>query len=133
MNPAAIRSIPAAPGEAFFDRLTNAMRYAPEGPIEVTLTWDDERTAGNIRHSTPFIGGASRRAVNEGWADFVPAHFSDLPGLIRSGQLSSEVVFAQCSPMDEHGFFALGVSTDYTLAAVSRARSRSRRLRTLAS
>ncbi|WP_432559487.1 acetyl-CoA hydrolase/transferase family protein [Granulicoccus sp. GXG6511] len=83
----------------------------------------DPDTVENIRHATPFVGGASRRAVNEGWADFVPAHFSELPGLIRSGQLSSDVVFAQCSPMDEHGFFALGLSTDYTLAAVSRART----------
>lgn len=83
----------------------------------------DQSTVDNIRHATPFLGGASRKAVNEGWADFVPAHFSDLPGLLRSGQLSSEVVFAQCSPMDEHGFFALGLSTDYTLAAVSRARA----------
>lgn len=83
----------------------------------------DEHTADNIRHSTPFIGGASRKAVNEGWADFVPAHFSDLPGLFRSGQLATDVVFAQCSPMDEHGFFALGVSTDYTHAAISRART----------
>ena len=29
---AAIRSIPAAPGEAFFDRLTNAMRYTVPRP-----------------------------------------------------------------------------------------------------
>lgn len=79
-------------------------------------------TAENIRHATPFAGGSSRKAVNEGWADFVPAHFSEVPGLIRSGQVSSDVLFAQCSPMDEHGFFALGLSTDYALAAASRAR-----------
>ncbi|HHV20056.1 MAG TPA: acetyl-CoA hydrolase/transferase family protein [Propionibacterium sp.] len=83
----------------------------------------DPDTAENVRHLTPFVGAASRRAVNGGWADFIPAHFSELPGLIRSEQLGSDVVLAQCSPMDEHGFFALGLSTDYTLAAVSKART----------
>lgn len=83
----------------------------------------DPETSQHVRHSTAFVGGASRKAVNQGWADFVPAHFSDLPGLIRSGQLACDAVFAQCSPMDEHGFFALGVSTDYTLAAAAHART----------
>ena len=67
----------------------------------------DPDTAENVRHLTPFVGAASRRAGNGGWADFIPAHSSELPGLIRSEQLGSDVVLAQCSPMDEHGFFAL--------------------------
>ena len=83
----------------------------------------DETTTEHIRYATPFIGSASRGPVNEGWADFVPAHFSEIPGMIRSGALASDVVFAQVSPMDEHGYFALGLGTDYTMAAISRARS----------
>lgn len=83
----------------------------------------DPATVANVRHRTPFIGDASRAGVNEGWIDFVPSHFSDLPGLISSGQIPAEVVFAQCSPMDPDGRFALGLSTDYTLAAVRTART----------
>jgi acyl-CoA hydrolase len=83
----------------------------------------DPATVGNVRHCTPFIGNASRIGVAEGWIDFLPSHFSDLPGLIRSGQIAAEVVFAQCSPMDSDGRFALGLSTDYTLAATQRART----------
>lgn len=83
----------------------------------------DPETVGNIRHATPFIGGASRAGVNEAWVDFVPAHFSDIPGLIRSGQIASDVVFAQVSPMDAEGRFALGLSADYTMAAIECARA----------
>lgn len=83
----------------------------------------DPTTAQHVRHATAFLGGASRGPVNEGWADFVPAHFSELPDLLRTGKIASEVVFAQVSPMSPHGYFALGVSTDYTHAALSRART----------
>jgi acyl-CoA hydrolase len=35
----------------------------------------------------------------------------------------ADVVFALASPMDAEGWFHLGVSADYTLAALERARS----------
>ncbi len=83
----------------------------------------DPETTGNIRHSSAFLGGPSRPAVAEGWVDFVPAHFSEIPELIRRGLLPCDVVFAHVSAMDPHGFFALGVSADYTMAAISMARA----------
>jgi acyl-CoA hydrolase len=83
----------------------------------------DPDTTEHVRHCSAFLGGPNRRGVNEGWADYYPAHFSEIPGLIRGGLLSSHVVFAQVSAMDEHGFFALGLSTDYTMAAIAQARA----------
>jgi acyl-CoA hydrolase len=83
----------------------------------------DPDTTEHVRHTSAFLGGPSRPAVNEGWADYYPAHFSEIPELIRRGLLSSDVVFAQASAMDEHGFFALGLSADYTMAAIARARA----------
>jgi acyl-CoA hydrolase len=83
----------------------------------------DPDTTEHVRHTSAFLGGPSRPAVNEGWADYYPAHFSEIPELIRRGLLPSEVVFAHASAMDEHGFFALGLSADYTMAAISRARA----------
>lgn len=79
--------------------------------------------AGNVRHSSPFLGAATRTGAEEGWIDWVPAHFSEVPVLIRQGLMPCDVVFAQVSPMSDDGRFALGVSTDYTLAAIGRARA----------
>jgi acyl-CoA hydrolase len=83
----------------------------------------DPDTTEHVRHCSAFLGGPNRPGVNEGWAAYYPAHFSEIPELIRRGLLSSEVVFAQASAMDEHGFFALGLSADYTMAAIARARA----------
>ena len=83
----------------------------------------DPDTTENVKHCSPFLGRPSRQGVAEGWVDHCPAHFSEIPGLIRSGALASDVVFAHASAMDEHGFFALGLSADYTMAAIERARA----------
>ncbi len=83
----------------------------------------DPETTEHVRHTSAFLGGASRAGAAEGWIDFTPAHFSEIPGLIRRGYLRSDVVFARASAMDDHGFFALGLSADYTMAAVEQARA----------
>lgn len=83
----------------------------------------DPETREHVRHSTAFLGGVSRPGAGEGWVDYCPAHFSEIPELIRRGLLPCDVVFARASAMDEHGFFALGLSADYTMAAVERARA----------
>lgn len=50
-------------------------------------------------------------------------HFSEVPALLRRGDLGCDVLFALASPMDEHGFFSLGLSPAYTMAALERART----------
>lgn len=77
----------------------------------------------HVRHSSPFLGGATRQGVHAGWVDYTPAHFSEIPEMIRRGQLDADVVFAQASEMDEHGYFSLGLSPDYTMAALTKART----------
>lgn len=80
-------------------------------------------TTGHVRHVALFFGGASRAAGQAGWADFIPAYFSELPSLIERGQLVADVVFSMASPMDEHGYFALSLGADYTMAALHKARA----------
>lgn len=82
----------------------------------------DAETTANVRHSAYFFGGASRPGGQAGWIDFVPANFSELPQLIERGLTPADVVFAIASPMDEHGYFALSIAPDYTMAAIKRAR-----------
>jgi acyl-CoA hydrolase len=80
-------------------------------------------TTQHVRHVALFFGGASRAAGQAGWADFIPAYFSELPVMIERGQIASDVVFSMASPMDEHGYFSLSLGADYTMAALKQARA----------
>lgn len=91
----------------------------PLSPVD----YFDPGTTEHVRHNTAFLGGASRAGAAEGWVDYSPAHFSEIPVLIRQGLLASDVVFARVSPMDQHGYFSLGLSADYTMAAIEKARA----------
>jgi acyl-CoA hydrolase len=80
-------------------------------------------TTHHVRHVALFFGGASRAAGQAGWADFIPAYFSELPGLIQHGLVPADVVFSMASPMDENGNFSLSLGADYTMAALQKARA----------
>jgi acyl-CoA hydrolase len=77
----------------------------------------------HVRHAALFFGGASRPGGQGGWCDFIPNYFSEIPALIERGLMPADVVFAMASPMSPHGFFALSLGTDYTMAAVAKARA----------
>jgi acyl-CoA hydrolase len=83
----------------------------------------DPDTAHHVRHAALFFGGASRAGGQCGWCDFIPNYFSEIPVLIERGLMPADVVFAIASPMSEQGFFALSLGTDYTMAAVAKARA----------
>jgi len=80
-------------------------------------TWD------HVRHVALFYGGATRAGGQEGWIDFIPNCFSEIPSLIERGQIPVDVVFAMASSMDTDGYFSLSLGADYTLAAIARARA----------
>lgn len=83
----------------------------------------DRETAGNVVHMGYFLGGGSRAGAQQGWIDTMASNFSELPQLIRRGLTPADVVFSLASPMDAHGYFALSLGTDYTMAAVAKARA----------
>ena len=83
----------------------------------------DPATVEHVRHVACFFGGASRPGGQEGWIDFIPAHFSELPILIERGLTPADVVFSMASEMDAQGYFSLSLAADYTMAAVSKARA----------
>lgn len=83
----------------------------------------DPETVENVRHIAYFFGGPTRPGGQEGWIDYVPAYFSELPVLISRGYTPADVVFAFASPMDQHGYFAISLGTDYTMAAIEKARA----------
>ncbi len=81
----------------------------------------DLETVENVRHEAYFFNGASRPGGQEGWIDFIPAYFSDLPVLINRKFIPADVVFSMASPMDEQGNFSLSLGADYTMAAIRQA------------
>ena len=83
----------------------------------------DPQTVDHIRHVAFFFGGATRAGGQEGWIDFLPNYFSEIPHQIERGQIASDVVFSMASPMDAHGFFAVSLGADYTMAAIAKARA----------
>ena len=79
-------------------------------------------TSAHVRHAALFLGGASRAACQGGWCDFIPNYFSEIPNLIEREFMPSDVVFAMASSMNEQGYFAVSLGTDYTMAAIAKAR-----------
>ena len=83
----------------------------------------DPETVEHIRHVAFFYGGATRAGGQAGWIDFLPNYFSEIPAQIQRGQIPADGVFSMASPMDAHGYFALSLAADYTMAAVAKART----------
>jgi len=83
----------------------------------------DPETVENVRHVAYFFSGPSRPGGQEGWIDFIPAYFWELPTLINRNLIPADVVFSMASPMGEHGYFSLGLAADYTMAAIQKARA----------
>ena len=72
----------------------------------------DPATVDHIRHVAFFFGGATRAGGQEGWIDFIPNCFSDLPSQIERGIIPTDVVFSMASTMDDHGYFAISLGAD---------------------
>ncbi|TXI75095.1 MAG: acetyl-CoA hydrolase/transferase family protein [Dechloromonas sp.] len=122
--------VPTGVGEppALLTALSDARRKYRDVKVSQILPlrkygYIDPETTEHVRHVAYFFGGCTRPGGQEGWIDFVPAYFSELPMLIDRGLSPSEVVFSMASPMDEYGYFSLSLGVDYTMAALRKARA----------
>lgn len=79
-------------------------------------------SVGSFRHCSLFVGGLTRKAVNEGRADMIPVHFSRIPELFWADFIEVDVALIQVSPPDNHGFVSLGCSVDYDYAISQKAK-----------
>ncbi len=80
--------------------------------------------AGSFRHNALFVGGNMRRAVDEGRADYIPVHMSEIEDLFLSKTVELDVALLQVSIPDRHGYCSLGVAVETTLTAARCARIR---------
>jgi acyl-CoA hydrolase/GNAT superfamily N-acetyltransferase len=84
--------------------------------------YTDEKFKDNFRLNSFFIGDNTRKAVNEGNADYTPVFLSQLPGLILSERIPIDVALIQTTHPEEDGNMNLGVSVDIVRAAIDKAR-----------
>lgn len=75
----------------------------------------------SFRHIGLFISASTRKAVNEGRADFVPCSYSQVPKLFRERIIPVNVFLMELTPPDEEGFCSYGLTVDYAPAAVEMA------------
>lgn len=83
--------------------------------------YNDEKLKQNFRQNSFFISHHTRKAVNEGTADYTPIFLSEVSTLFRRRQVPVDIALVQVSPPDEHGFCSLGINLDITRAAVESA------------
>lgn len=74
-----------------------------------------------LQHVSYFLSHITRPHFRTGNLDLVPAHFSEVYGLMAQ-RTDDPLVVAAASPPDQHGYFSLGVSADYTSSFIGRAR-----------
>ncbi|CAM2164252.1 acetyl-CoA hydrolase/transferase family protein [Burkholderia cepacia] len=67
--------------------------------------------------------GVNRKLARANVLDILPAHYSQLPELVRSGALRIDVVMLQVAPPDEHGRYSLGLAREYLVEALKHARA----------
>ncbi len=63
----------------------------------------------HFKHRAFFVGANSRKAVNEGRAEFIPIFLSEVTLLFKNGVLPVDVALINISPPDEHGFCSYGI------------------------
>lgn len=63
----------------------------------------------HFKHVAFFIGGNTRKSVNEGRAEFIPIFLSEVTLLFKQGILTADVALINVSPPDEHGFCSYGI------------------------
>lgn len=72
-----------------------------------------------LRHISYFLSPVTRRAFANGECELVPAHFSEMPLLLRR-ETKRPLVVAATSPPDRHGYVSLGTNADYTARFIGR-------------
>ncbi len=74
-----------------------------------------------LRHVSYFLSHITRPCFQAGTVDLVPNHFSEVFSHMTR-RAHDPLVIAAAAPPDQHGYFSLGVSADYTSSFIGRAR-----------
>ena len=113
-TPRALVPALAAHGKAAGLRGVKVHHIHTEGAAEYNAPEFD----GVFRSNSLFTGANSRKAIEEGRADFTPIFLGDIPMLFTKGIVKPDVALVQVTPADKHGFHSLGTSVDCTREAL---------------
>lgn len=83
---------------------------------------DKPEYADSFRINSMFVSESIRKAVNNGYADFIPVFLSEIPLLFTRNILPLDVAIVQVSLPDKNGYCSLGPSVDVARAAVHTAK-----------
>lgn len=110
--------------------LIEALREAvvagsPSG-LSLLVSYTQRSTAALLslpgcRLATVLPGPEMQKQLQTGLVDYLPGRLSHLPGWFRRGIVPIDVALVQVSPPDAEGYCSLGVSVDYTKAAIESA------------
>ena len=77
----------------------------------------DSKMKGHLHHNAMFVGGPTRKAVQEGRADYTPFFFHQSTRFFSDGTFPIDVAMVSVTPPDKHGYVSLGVSVGGTKPA----------------
>lgn len=81
----------------------------------------DDTLAGKVNGVSWFSSGGARKAINAGYADYIPNYYRDIPKMIRENY-EYDAFCVAVSPMDSHGYFSLATTCSYSEAMISKAK-----------
>lgn len=81
------------------------------------INFDEPSLKGHFYINSLFVSGATRKAVNSSWGDYLPVFLSEIPKLFKENYLPLDIAILQLSPPDEHGYCSLGPSVDIAKTA----------------
>lgn len=81
----------------------------------------DPSYADAVRFTALGAFGELRTLARAGLLDLIPAHMSDLPGLMEAGRIGCDVVLVQVAPARD-GEYSLGTAVQHLPTAIERAR-----------
>ena len=70
--------------------------------------FDVPNAADHFAWNSWHMSGIERKAIQEGFAFYIPLRYSELPSLYRNCIKTLDVAMLQVAPMDEHGYFNFG-------------------------
>ncbi len=115
----------AAPKLLIDALIRNSARFADNEIVHLLTVGEAPYTnpeyARAFRHNAFFIGVNVRQAVIEGHADYIPVFLSEIPQLIKTGQIRIHCAIVQVTPPNRNGEVSLGVSVDILPSAISTA------------
>lgn len=78
--------------------------------------WCRPEMKGHFHLNTLFASASNRKALADGYSDFTPVNFSDIPKVLKE-YIKPRVAIVTVSPPDEHGYVSFGTNVDCTKPA----------------